>query len=340
MQDDISLVETSTSCRAIVCIVCPDSNGTLVIGSSSVPATGRTMNHLYSELGRAVAKRANRFAHGVGLGPRATADKIQRFFGSGEQRCLRLRELRLQPAVKLEKYCGRIMQYALPDEAMSTQMIAFKTIVALATRFPGVRSFFRSASYLRSRAPSEENILTMWDRPDEPPEPEWDFYRHFAAACLSDEDIAPMVEACPLHILSAPETGRGGLSIIERLLVVLDVHAPTAFQSSLSLRYLGGIVELPLFWHGTDSLHCDVARKLCRRMVLVLQDFGVDSQGKEDSPNQGFPDYEGVDLLAHAILSGLSLWSLDLLHNASWYEDFRRLVQMLCQKVSFPNILA
>lgn len=114
MQDDISLAETSTSCRAIACILRTESGGPLVIGSSSVPATGRTMNHLYSELGRAVAKRANRLAHGVGWGPRATAEKIQRLFGSGEQRCLRLGELRLQPAVQLEKHCGRIMQYALP----------------------------------------------------------------------------------------------------------------------------------------------------------------------------------------------------------------------------------
>jgi hypothetical protein len=55
-------------------------------------------------------------AHRLGLGPNATAQKIAAFFGTAEERQLRLSTLRNdhETLAKLEKDCTKLMGYTLP----------------------------------------------------------------------------------------------------------------------------------------------------------------------------------------------------------------------------------
>ncbi|KAJ6497325.1 hypothetical protein C8R45DRAFT_926057 [Mycena sanguinolenta] len=56
--------------------------------------SGRTLNEVYSTVGQALETRTNRLAHRLGLGPDVAAQKITAFFGTGEERELRLTALR------------------------------------------------------------------------------------------------------------------------------------------------------------------------------------------------------------------------------------------------------
>ncbi|KAJ7282239.1 hypothetical protein C8J57DRAFT_1218470 [Mycena rebaudengoi] len=57
------------------------------------------------------------------------------------------------------------------------------------------------------------------------------------------------------------------------------------------------------------SVHSDVTRKLCVEMVLVLRDMSIDILPSEEFSRSEAPfDYDGVDLLADAILVGISSW--------------------------------
>ncbi|KAJ7780858.1 hypothetical protein DFH07DRAFT_793474 [Mycena maculata] len=78
------------------------------------PTPGRTLDEFYSATGQALATRANRMAHRLGLGPDVVARQITEFFGTGEDREQRLTSLGNKIPVKLKTDCSRLMEYALP----------------------------------------------------------------------------------------------------------------------------------------------------------------------------------------------------------------------------------
>jgi hypothetical protein len=87
----------------------------LVLDSLLNPSPGRTLNQLYSGLGRIAEKQANQAAHSVGLGPQPVAQRIRRYFGDGENRVRQLDLLHNSKALpKIEKHCRKLMSYALP----------------------------------------------------------------------------------------------------------------------------------------------------------------------------------------------------------------------------------
>ncbi|KAJ7482676.1 hypothetical protein FB451DRAFT_1129691 [Mycena latifolia] len=127
--------------------------------------------------------------------------------------------------------------------------------------------------------------------------------------------------------------GDRGLSVIECLLIGRDCSAST-FTGSLCIRYLGGLLNLPGFWLDMGTLHAHVAKKLCCEMVQVLKDIGVDilALGPLDESEAPF-DYEGVDFLATAVLTGISSW-FGRLEEANWslqpwYDSFAGFLRLL-----------
>jgi hypothetical protein len=78
------------------------------------PVPARTLNEVYSVVGQVLQTHANRAAHRLGLGPEAVAEKITSFFGTGEERQLRLIALWDEVPDKLERYCFKLMEYTLP----------------------------------------------------------------------------------------------------------------------------------------------------------------------------------------------------------------------------------
>ncbi|KAJ7896580.1 hypothetical protein B0H13DRAFT_2033978 [Mycena leptocephala] len=312
----------------------PHTRSPLIRGSSSAAGPGRILNGLYDRLGGTLEKRANRVAHRAGLGPAAITEKIRSYFGENEHRYLRLTELRSKASPFIEKDCVRLVGYALPNEAISTQLISFKCIVELSTSFPGMRSLFHRALVVHGLPQSQDKILVFWNRSDGCIVPSCDFHRNFAAACLFDDDVAPILEGRPMGAIFADSPGPDGLTTVERLLVAYDCRQRSPFASALSIRYLSGILQLSTFWLGRGRSHDDIVKKICSKMVVILQDCGVHSAGVEKTAEDCVcEDHEGVDGLADSIFSGLLTWSrprvFEEVRRRPWYKGFVQFVELL-----------
>jgi hypothetical protein len=92
----------------------PHGKWALLLDSLLNPSPGRTLDRVYTSLGKVLEKQANRAAHSLGLGPHVVAQKIKSFFGIGEERVQHLELLRISIPAKLDKNCWRLMRYTLP----------------------------------------------------------------------------------------------------------------------------------------------------------------------------------------------------------------------------------
>ncbi|KAF7355863.1 hypothetical protein MVEN_00914900 [Mycena venus] len=303
----------------------------LVLKAILSPSPGRTLGEAYTSLGTLLEKQANHAAYRFGLGPHIVAQKIKAYFGSGDDKVLRLELLRTSVPPKLGKRCLKLMKYTLPSESANVQRQAFRDAVDLVTLFPGLRPLFLSTKSLNAAA-SSEDLSILWSRPTGPPNEEWIFWQSLAATCLTETTISAMVEQNAIAALSTCR--EDDLSIIERLLIERTSSGASVYSSALCVRYLGGILDLPGFWLDTGRIHADVANKLCCELARILKDIGIDILAlgyldEEESPY----DYEGVDLLATALLTGILDWfgKLDLEHwrTQPWHEAFYDLLQLL-----------
>jgi hypothetical protein len=86
----------------------------LMLNDFLSPSPGRTLDRVYTSLGKVLETQANRAAYSFGLGPHVLAQKIKSYFGSGEDRVLQLEFLHTSIPLKLEKWCCKLMRYALP----------------------------------------------------------------------------------------------------------------------------------------------------------------------------------------------------------------------------------
>ncbi|KAF7343073.1 Mitogen-activated protein kinase [Mycena venus] len=322
-------------------------------------AVGRTMENAFSRLEAVVDEPVNRLAHKLGWGPNAVADKIIDSFGVGEQRVSSLiavqMELKIQkedkePApkiqvpLKLKNRCSKLVKYTLPKEAPDMRCQAFQRIVQLTTLFPGLRLLFLRSDYIQSCKQTQvsiaDRISELWDRCAGLPDDEWKFWRSFAKLCLTDTPVSSLLEKFPIRCLKTEPSA--SISVIEELLRThgscdnaMDILA------ALCMRSLGEIVALDEFWvqlktdktmdfelAATETPHTAV-NMLCLTMIRTLQDL----EPAETGPSPF--DYEGVDILADAILTRVSDrfedldptdWRVEL-----WYPNFCQVVQLLHQ---------
>lgn len=209
----------------------------VVLGSSSDPAPGRTLNQIYSHVGDYVGMQVSRVAHRSGRGPTATSYRIEAFFGTGHQREAKLDALEGCP--QLEEECSKLLKYALPCVTLisimgvvglenrrcktaRTQVATFKCIVTIATRYHGTRRLFLKSKHLRCAGDTEALISAVWARADDTHPHEWDYYCQFAAACLSENPISLILEDALPQFLGSIDTESGDLSVIERLLIASE----------------------------------------------------------------------------------------------------------------------
>ena len=91
----------------------------------------------------------------------------------------------------------------------------------------------------------------------------------------------------------------------------------------------------PTFWE--DSLYkdqCVTVKKLCMRVVELIEDTGLTSDNIENEPGQlASMDLDGIDLLADSILAGVETWmkkkEANELRAGCWVETFSTLVILL-----------
>ncbi|KAJ7483240.1 hypothetical protein FB451DRAFT_1438889 [Mycena latifolia] len=195
----------------------------LTRGSLSDPATGRTLAQVYSRFSRTCELQANRTAHRLDRGPSATANRIETFFGTGEQREDKLEELRANVCPWLEGKCSHLLKYALPSETVRTQVQAFKSIVTIVTQYNGTRKLFLRSKHLERARNTEFLISALWARvEDDIPPQDWHFYCNLAATCLSDTDISSILADLSPKRLGCVHTGTGVLSVLEHILITSE----------------------------------------------------------------------------------------------------------------------
>ncbi|KAJ7882584.1 hypothetical protein B0H14DRAFT_1466384 [Mycena olivaceomarginata] len=303
----------------------------LILDAFQNPSPGRTLDEIYSTLGKVLEKQANRAAYALGLGPHAVGRKIKVYLEMVKNGCGNWSSCTTQSPRKLEKHCLKLMKYTLPAESANVQCQAFKGIVELTTLFPGLRFIFLSTKCLKN-TPSIEAVSALCERSAGPPDDEWVFWQMLAATCLTDTTISAMLEKNSVSDLT--NCSEEGLSVIERLLVEHDSSGASKYSSAACIRYLGGVLDLPGFWVDMGGVRSDVTNRLCRALIRILKDIGVDDLTLGPTNESGLPfDDEGVDFLATRILTGISSWfgkldqkdwSMQL-----WHESFRDFLWLL-----------
>ncbi|KAF8182857.1 hypothetical protein K438DRAFT_1724845 [Mycena galopus ATCC 62051] len=309
----------------------PEGGGwAIVLKALLSPSPGRTLERVYTSIGNVLETQANRAAHTLGLGPHVIACKIKSYFGNAEERMQRLELLRITIPSKLEKKCLKLMKYTLPTEAANTQCQAFKEIIDLVTLFPGLRILLLHTKPLEN-ARSFDAISLLWSSSLVAPNKEWTFWQTLAAVSLTDTAISAILETS-----STAEFGKcheEGLGVIERLLIEHDCTF-SEYAAAVSVRYLGGVLDLPGFWLKVERVHAHVATKLCCRLVQVLKDIRIDIPllGRIEESEAPF-DYDGLDILATKVLSGISSWFAKIEQAdwsvQPWYESFTKVLQLL-----------
>jgi hypothetical protein len=80
--------------------------------------------------------------------------------------------------------------------SIDTQLVTFKILVAIITRYPGLRQHFYDHKDLRNNEnQSGIDFENLWRRQLQSCGEEWNFYRDLAAFCISENDLAKLVEA-------------------------------------------------------------------------------------------------------------------------------------------------
>jgi hypothetical protein len=215
--------------------------------------------------------------------------------------------------------------------------------VTITTRYHGTRRLFLNSKHLRRPGNTEALISAVWARADDTQPHEWDYYCQFAAACLSEKKISPILGNISPRFLGSID---GDLSVIERLLIasesryviifhnrVIDsdfIQSATSISDALAQRYLAGVLELPAFWQESGAIHIAVFTKLLDRIICVLNDLGVDSD--EDKSGIIF-DQEGIDSMASAILIGVLDWHTEDPKSQYWYRNLSEIVRLLRRHV-------
>ncbi|KAJ7679359.1 hypothetical protein DFH06DRAFT_509201 [Mycena polygramma] len=301
-------------------------------GPVAVAAPGRILNETYHSLGLFAERHANRASYRLGFGPVAVVERIERSMSEGQQREVRLQEIRNNVDPKLKRDCSKLIGYAFPFESPRTQIEAFKGIMTLITRYSGLRRVFLASQKLGAAEISGDSIAALWKRPDSEDagqSQDFTFFLEYASACITDKDVAPMMEENPPHVLWSVEDG---LSVVERLLVASDCEGSSNFSSAVSIRYLAGILECPLFWAQFGPMFEAILKKIFARTVAILKDLGIDCEDF-DAPKVT-SDPEGIDNLCESILTGIQNSKLQACpikdYSAQyWYPGLSDIIKLL-----------
>ncbi|KDR66881.1 hypothetical protein GALMADRAFT_1135259 [Galerina marginata CBS 339.88] len=279
----------------------------------AIVGPGRILDEAFLLAGKSLGNAVNHLAHRLGSGPIATTKRIQTALGSQPNKILdaldRLNHylngssgVDTQNVHILTTGFEKLMEYALPKETFSSQLQALNSIVMLATRYPGLRRLFAQSCHTPL---TQKSLFASWRRIGESCDsnPQFVFYQKFAAFCLIDNHLVREVE----DTLPSQLGGVGAINnAIETLLARID---GSDLESRAALRYLGGILELPVYWIDRSSPHTRVASKaIFERARDILLDLDLGTAIENDSAPPVVMESEAIDIFAHAILGGLEIW--------------------------------
>ncbi|KAF7304478.1 hypothetical protein HMN09_00850100 [Mycena chlorophos] len=212
---------------------------------------GRTLGHLYSSLANELGTFVNTAAVHRGMGPKVAADAIAAFFGQQRWQHDSLAEICVPPDVL--QACDELTRFAFRTQTPRTQLAAFHSIVAISTQFPGLKIFLKNSAMVAAElqhSGDSDTLLNCWDRQNSAScDLRWHFFCEFAATCITDRDIFPIIKGVSRVALASGDAQESGLSLIEQLINSSIYEPTTPFHSHLSIRYLTGILELQYFWN-------------------------------------------------------------------------------------------
>jgi hypothetical protein len=113
-------------------------------------------------------------------------------------------------------------------ETRTTQLKAFKSIVNLTTRFPGLRHVFGRCKVLQTAGATRACTIILWmdHDPVTDSSQQWTFFLRFAASCIFEDDagVATILENAHSKVddLGYIPVDGGEFSAIERLLVASE----------------------------------------------------------------------------------------------------------------------
>ncbi|KAF8809741.1 hypothetical protein BYT27DRAFT_7187611 [Phlegmacium glaucopus] len=147
----------------------------------------------------ACTKSIDPFLNATFRGPKGPLAKINKFFSEDDAREGVLDELYKADRAhltkqqrKLQDYCRDLLKYANPQShTTDTQLTTFRMLVAVITRYPGIRRLFYHPE------DSEQALLKFkkhWTRIHQDCGDRWIFYRDYTLHCLSDSKLAALVE--------------------------------------------------------------------------------------------------------------------------------------------------
>jgi hypothetical protein len=89
----------------------------------------------------------------------------------------------------LTSFCG-----ISRSKSCDSQITAFRNIIKLTTRYPGLRRLFLRSNVFRQTAQSQDAISKLWTRSGDNVPPGWDFYLQFAAFCVANNEVTTSIE--------------------------------------------------------------------------------------------------------------------------------------------------
>ncbi|KAJ7510599.1 hypothetical protein B0H11DRAFT_1029894, partial [Mycena galericulata] len=261
--------------------------------------------------------------------------RIEELIGNDDAREKVLDELNRNPNCssrrlkRLEGHCHELLKLVRPeDNSVETQLATFKILVAIITRYPGIRRPFHSHEDLKKASATDPSLSSVWKRPYLACDDEWIFYRNFAAFCISDNTFkhTTLMEAEPPSSLSRVkfETRLGTQGEEEEIwnnvpieTLLGEARPGPEFRLSrlCAIRYLAGILELPSFWGHFPSntgakrerkRFLDVLSDLCSTILGLIQDTeGNWVDITVDSSPSMVAGRSAVEILSCSMLNGL-----------------------------------
>jgi hypothetical protein len=112
-------------------------------------------------------------------------------------------------------------------EVRGAQLKAFKNIVHLTTRFPGMRHVFLRCKRLQAAGGTKPCVIRLWvgsDTDFATDNSEWNFFLGLAASCICEDiaGVASLLENSRLDDLGYIPVSTGEYSVIEQLLVASE----------------------------------------------------------------------------------------------------------------------
>ncbi|KAJ7745621.1 hypothetical protein B0H14DRAFT_3897477 [Mycena olivaceomarginata] len=251
--------------------------------------------------------------------------RIEELFGNDDAREKALDELNQNPNCSsrslkpLEGHCHELLKLARPEvNSVETQLITFKILAAIITRYPGIRRPLHAHKDLGKASATDPSLSSIWKRPHTSCDDEWIFYRNFAAFCISNNafELTKLVEDEPPSRLSRVKLDGNLNKVPIETLLGHSRSGPEFHLSRLcAIRYLAGILELPSFWRcfppnpsaeRERNRFLDVLSDLCNAIIELIGDTEENAADMSVvfSPSM-VAGRMAVDVLSCSVLNGL-----------------------------------